>query len=86
MASSSLSRAFHTPYECRPDAGHHRSHGDGMTWTAYADPLEVAPNDDLMPHLAGPGCWCKPKWDEDVLVHNAMDEREKYERGERKAS
>jgi hypothetical protein len=60
-------------------------------WTVYnstseGDPIEVAPNDDLMPHISGAGCWCKPFWDEEILVHNAMDERERYERGERKVS
>lgn len=55
-------------------------------WTAYADPTEVVPNNDLMPHISGAGCWCKPKLDEEVLVHNSMDKREEYERGERKVS
>jgi hypothetical protein len=29
-------------------------------------------------------CWCEPMVDEGVIVHNAMDRRELYERGDRK--
>ena len=31
-------------------------------------------------------CWCLPREEDDVIVHNSMDEREKYETGERKLS
>ena len=48
----------------------------------------VYPIKDLREHDTenGINCWCKPVLDEDyeVIVHNSMDEREKYETGERK--
>jgi hypothetical protein len=52
-------------------------------WTVYKQPAEVAPINDLKPHEIGKiECWCNPFMDGDVLVHNAMDKREKtYEQG-----
>lgn len=45
----------------------------------------VCPMDDLKDHEAeNPHCWCKPIDDEGLLVHNSMDKREFYERGELK--
>ena len=44
---------------------------------------EVWPKDDLKPHHRGSACWCAPYDDGGVMVHQAMDQREKYERGER---
>jgi hypothetical protein len=55
-------------------------------WTAYADPSEVVPNNDLKPHGSGMGCACKPFEDEGTIIHNSFDGREKFERGERKPS
>lgn len=50
-------------------------------------PLHVYPIGDLRPHEAdGKQCWCHPTEDDGVIVHNSMDEREKYETGERKPS
>lgn len=51
--------------------------GAGLPPTVYpvADLREHAPDD--------PQCWCRPRWVDDVLVHNAMDRREEYERGRR---
>jgi len=47
----------------------------------------VVPIDDLRPHeIASSWCWCRPFEDEGVIVHNSMDQRELFERGERKAS
>ena len=48
----------------------------------------VYPINDLRPHNTenGLNCWCNPIEDEGVIVHNSMDEREKYETGERKPS
>jgi hypothetical protein len=48
----------------------------------------VVPTDDLRDHeveVAGQ-CWCDPQYDPeyDVWLHFALDEREKYETGERK--
>lgn len=53
-------------------------------WIAMIDPPEVFPLYDLRGHEEGSECWCRPFYDEDVLVHNAMDGREKYERGAKK--
>ena len=57
-----------------------------MAWIAYSNPTEVVPRNDLKPHTSGETCGCRSQWDEGALVHNAYDEREKYERGERKPS
>lgn len=43
----------------------------------------VVPTNDLKEHKNGVECWCKPKVEGSIIVHNAMDEREKYEKGER---
>lgn len=55
--------------------------------SAFAgNPAHVIPVDDLKEHDAdSETCWCRPFWDGEVLVHNAMDRREEYEQG-RKAS
>ena len=59
-------------------------------WLALAPtedkPPEVIPTNDLREYQAGCECWCSPRWDDGVLVHNSMDRREEYERGERKPS
>jgi hypothetical protein len=46
--------------------------------------LHVVPRGDLREHDINKSCWCRPTDEGDVVVHNAMDEREKYETGERK--
>lgn len=47
----------------------------------------VWPLDDLREHTMDERCWCKPFLvDGTIVVHNAMDGRERFERGERKAS
>ena len=46
----------------------------------------VIPQDDLKPHDLINYCWCNPVDDEGIIVHNSMDKREEYERGERKMS
>jgi hypothetical protein len=46
----------------------------------------VWPLDDLRPHLSAFHCWCRPFDDEGVWVHNSLDQRELFERGERKPS
>lgn len=48
--------------------------------------IQVAPLDDTRTHVADSTCWCDPNIQDDVLVHNSADNREKYERGERKPS
>ena len=72
----------------------------GGQWSAstYTDPntgqvvgRHVHPIDDLRPHILpdsdddGP-CWCQPEDDDGITIHNSMDRRELYERGERKPS
>lgn len=49
-----------------------------------AETLHVIPVDDLREHEAASTCWCHPTPLEDqpsVYLHNAMDDREKYESG-----
>ena len=42
----------------------------------------VYPVADLRDHAPDdPQCWCRPRWNDGVLVHNAMDRREEYEQG-----
>ena len=41
----------------------------------------VFPTDDFREHVLSSDCWCKPRNDNGVLVHNSMDRREEYERG-----
>jgi len=47
---------------------------------------QIWPLGDLRQHIVdGSGCWCHPTIDDDgLVVHNALDGREAYERGERK--
>jgi hypothetical protein len=45
----------------------------------------ILPLNDLRPHTLS-DCWCQPADDDGVIVHNSMDQRERYERGEAKAS
>ncbi len=48
--------------------------------------VHVVPLEDLREHVPQ-DCWCCPTIDEDnIVIHNALDEREKFERGERKPS
>ena len=59
---------------------HHRDGCDGV-------PCHVVPLYDLREHLVHRDCWCKPRPLEDepsVWVHNALDQRERYESGELK--
>lgn len=45
-------------------------------------PACVYPLDDLREHEPdNTQCWCKPYFDDGVLVHNSMDRREDYEQG-----
>lgn len=66
-----------------------------MNWRFVGFPTEsghfaqhVVPVDDLREHDLMPDCWCEPTvdWISFVAVHNAADQREKFERGERKPS
>jgi hypothetical protein len=57
-----------------------------MSWLAFDNPSEVIPLQDLKPHNSGEHCGCRPEWDEGILIHNAFDGREAFERGERRPS
>lgn len=49
------------------------------------DRNHVYPINDLREHSLI-GCWCGATDDDGVMVHNSLDRREMYERGERKPS
>lgn len=57
-----------------------------MSWEVWAGSdghQHVVPKDDMRPHRHSIDCWCRPIHDmEDgsVMIHHAMDEREKAER------
>ena len=54
--------------------------------TDNASVQHVVPVDDLREHVPV-DCWCEPKEVDDMFYsHNALDEREKFETGERKPS
>ncbi len=46
----------------------------------------VYPLNDLREHDTenGLSCWCHPQEDKGVIIHNSLDNREKYESGELK--
>jgi hypothetical protein len=48
----------------------------------------IVPTDDLYEHELMPSCWCAPKIDpgDFLAIHNSADNREAFERGERKSS
>ncbi len=48
--------------------------------------IHVVPLNDLREHYTTKTCWCNPSYDEEdgIIVHNALDQREKYETGELK--
>jgi hypothetical protein len=60
-------------------------HMKGLTWSVIEgtdQKRHVIPNEDLRPHNRHTGCWCGPTpddMDEGVIVHHAMDWREKNE-------
>lgn len=49
--------------------------------------VHVLPVDDLREHEETAECWCSPRLEYagvgEVVIHNSMDGRELYERGER---
>lgn len=54
-------------------------------WGVITDPLEVVPLDDTRIHQRGLSCWCGAFLDEDlIIVHEANDGRQYFERGWRK--
>lgn len=50
---------------------------EGKYWRAQSNPAEVTPIFDLKPHVSGMECWCNPTMKDEVIVHNALDNREK---------
>jgi len=56
-----------------------------QVWTG-GDWPRVLPIDDLRAHQLSEKCWCRPIFIDGIEVHNALDERDKFERGERKTS
>lgn len=61
--------------------------GWGLYGNHMTNDTHVVPIDDLRPHELTIGCWCKPLRDEenpDIVAHNALDQREAVERGERR--
>ena len=57
--------------------------GHEMAWKV--DGNHVVPVDDLREHSVT-DCWCCPTDDDGIMVHNSLDGREQYERGERRVS
>jgi hypothetical protein len=58
-----------------------------MTLEADIGTVHVVPLNDLREHQPSTTCWCKPRsslHDYTVYIHNALDQREKYESGELK--
>lgn len=55
-----------------------------------SDATHVLPINDLKSHYTNIKCWCHPEdhvdTDDDVIVHNSMDGRERFEQGFRKVS
>lgn len=52
-----------------------------LTWKVENN--HVYPVNDLREHSIT-RCWCSPFEDDGVIVHNSLDRRELYERGEQK--
>lgn len=50
------------------------------------DRYHVYPLNDLREHIIEGECWCGAYDDDGVIIHNALDGREKFETGERKRS
>lgn len=57
---------------------------DPMPWALTGN--HVHPVNDLREHSLTGNCWCDAAEDGGLIVHNSMDRREFYERGERKPS
>lgn len=50
----------------------------GVGWYAHVLPVE-----DTREHQISFDCWCGPRCEEGLVIHNADDGREKFETGER---
>lgn len=54
-------------------------------------PTQIYPIGDLRDHVTeGGDCWCNPSVEHvgeaEIITHNSMDQRERFETGERKPS
>jgi hypothetical protein len=60
----------------------------GFTSDAGNFVQHIVPVNDTYEHELMPSCWCKPKLDDAdfTAIHHSADQREKFERGERKPS
>jgi hypothetical protein len=65
--------------------GHTANAEFAVTPVWAVDGNHVYPVNDLREHSVE-DCWCHPTDDEGVMVHNSLDGREFYERGDRKVS
>jgi hypothetical protein len=45
----------------------------------------LIPVDDLRQHKLT-NCWCRPEYDDGLVIHNSLDQRELYETGDRQLS
>jgi hypothetical protein len=57
--------------------------GHNVIW--QVDGNHVLPVNDLRQHSVT-DCWCHPADDDGIVVHNSLDRRELYERGDKKLS
>lgn len=61
--------------------------GFGWIHLPFGKHVHVLPLNDTKEHeVGGDTCWCDPEVDDGVMIHNAADEREDFERGLRKVS
>jgi len=49
---------------------------EGNAWGSYK---HVVPVNDLREHVRSRDCWCKPRVDLSICVHNSADQRELFE-------
>lgn len=41
----------------------------------------VLPIGDVYEHTEDVNCWCAPRNEEDIIIHNSFDRREEFENG-----
>lgn len=46
--------------------------------------IHCLPIGDLREHEEKETCWCRPTVDDGIVIHNALDQRERWETGELK--
>lgn len=42
--------------------------------------VDIMPLNDLVNHVYGQGCFCKPQKDGMIIIHNSLDQREDSEK------